>query len=187
MSRIGKQPIPLPKGVELLVEDGVVTVKGPKGQLSQRIDPSIAVEVVEGNVVLRRRNEERKTRAQHGLARSLIHNMVVGVTQGYQKTLDIIGVGYRAQMQGKTLQVLAGYSHPVNVEPVPGIEFEVEADARAKTNRIVVRGIDKQLVGQVAANLRGIRPPEPYKGKGIRYLGETIQRKMGKAGKAGKK
>lgn len=186
MSRIGKMPIDLPKGVDVKVEPGQVRVKGPKGELTQAIDVNLDVRQEDGKLVVVRQNEERRTRGQHGLARTLIQNMVTGVTDGYKVSLDIIGVGYRATQQGKGLTLALGYSHPVEIEPIAGIEFEVEVDARAKVNRIHVKGNDKQQVGQVAANLRGLRPPEPYKGKGIRYVGEVIQRKMGKAGKAGK-
>lgn len=186
MSRIGKLPIDLPKGVEVKVEPGQVRVKGPKGELSQPIHTSLEVRVEEGCVRVFRSDDQPRSRAQHGLARTLINNMVVGVSQGYKVSLDVVGVGYRAQQEGNGLRLALGYSHPVVVEPVPGIDFELEIDPRAKVNRIHVKGIDKQQVGQVAANLRGLRPPEPYKGKGIRYTTETIQRKMGKAGKAGK-
>lgn len=186
MSRIGKMPIDLPKGVDVHVEPGNVRVKGPKGELTQPIDQNLEVRVEDGKVVVARMNEERRTRGQHGLARTLIQNMVTGVTTGYKVSLDIVGVGYRATQQGEGLNLALGFSHPVEIQPIPGIEFKVEVDPRAKVNRIHVMGIDKQQVGQVAANLRGLRPPEPYKGKGIRYVQEVIQRKMGKAGKAGK-
>ncbi len=186
MSRIGKMPIDLPKGVDVIVEPGLVRVKGPKGELSQLIYRNLEVRVEDGKIAVVRCNDERETRGQHGLARTLIQNMVTGVTTGYKVSLDIVGVGYRATQQGKGLTLALGFSHPVEIEPIPGIEFELEIDARAKVNRIHVKGIDKQQVGQVAANLRGLRPPEPYKGKGIRYVNEVIQRKMGKAGKAGK-
>ncbi len=186
MSRIGKLPIDLPKGVDVIVEPGLVRVKGPKGELSQAIYRDLEVRVEDGRLSVVRSNDERETRGQHGLARTLIQNMVTGVTTGYKISLDIVGVGYRATAQGKGLNLALGFSHPVEIEPIPGIDFVVEVDARAKVNRIHVTGIDKQQVGQVAANLRGLRPPEPYKGKGIRYVNEVIQRKMGKAGKAGK-
>lgn len=186
MSRIGRLPIPVPKGVEVQVNNGTVRVKGPKGELSQPIDPAIKVVVEGSQVLVQRGSDERHARSQHGLSRTLINNMVVGVSQGFTRSLDIVGVGYRAQMQGQDLQLAMGFSHPVVVKPVPGITFEVEADARQKINRIHVRGIDRQKVGQVAADLRNIRPPEPYKGKGIRYVNEVLLRKMGKAGKAGK-
>ncbi|MEW6277370.1 MAG: 50S ribosomal protein L6 [Candidatus Eremiobacterota bacterium] len=186
MSRIGRLPISLPQGVEVKVEDGRVRVKGKKGELSQPIDATVEVAVEAGKVLVRRKNDERRARAQHGLTRTLIQNMVTGVSEGFTRSLDIVGVGYRAQMQGQALQLSMGFSHPVVVEPIEGITFEVEADARAKINRVHVKGIDRQKVGQVAADLRNIRPPEPYKGKGIRYLNETLLRKMGKAGKAGK-
>ncbi|GMU56690.1 MAG: 50S ribosomal protein L6 [Candidatus Xenobia bacterium] len=187
MSRIGRLPIKLPQGVEIVVNNDVVKVKGKKGELTQKYDPA-AVELVQegGTLQVRRRNDQRNSRSQHGLTRTLIQNMVTGVSEGFTRSLEIVGVGYRAQMQGHTLQLAMGYSHPVNIEPIDGIQFEVEVDARAKINKIHVRGIDRQKVGQVAANLRNVRPPEPYKGKGIRYVGEVLLRKMGKAGKAGK-
>lgn len=186
MSRIGKLPIDLPKGVDVHVEPGMVRVQGPKGTLSQPVDPNLEIRVEDGHVLVVRKNDARETRGQHGLARTLIQNMVTGVTTGYKVSLDIIGVGYRATQQGQGLLLALGFSHPVEISPISGIEFEVEVDPRAKVNRIHVKGIDKQQVGQVAANLRGLRPPEPYKGKGVRYVNEVIQRKMGKAGKAGK-
>lgn len=187
MSRIGRLPIKLPQGVDIAVEGDQVKVKGKKGELTQKFDPA-AIEIAKenGSVVVSRKNDERHSRSQHGLTRTLIQNMVTGVSEGFTRSLEIVGVGYRAQMQGQTLQLAMGYSHPVSIEPVDGIQFEVEVDARAKVNRIHVKGIDRQKVGQVAANLRNVRPPEPYKGKGIRYLGEVLLRKMGKAGKAGK-
>lgn len=189
MSRIGKLPIALPKGVEVFVEPGqvqVVRVKGPKGELTQAVSSDLDVRVESGHVLVARKNEDRETRGQHGLARTLINNMVVGVTEGFKVSLDIVGIGYRAAAAGKGLNLALGYSHPIIIEEIPGVEFEIEADARTKVNRIHVKGIDKQVVGQVAANIRGLRPPEPYKGKGIRYLGEVILRKAGKAGKTGK-
>ncbi len=180
MSRIGRRPIPIPAGVEVTVgEDNVVTVKGPKGTLSHRVAPSLTVQRENGTINIVRPDDERVNRALHGLTRTLVNNMVVGVTQGFQKVLEIQGVGYRAQMEGKTLVLNVGFSHPVRVEPPEGITYSVEG-----TNRITVAGIDKQLVGEMAARIRGIRPPEPYKGKGIRYEGEVIRRKAGKAGKA---
>ena len=186
MSRIGKKTIPLPQGVEITAKDGQVTVKnGPKSTVIA-INPRLKVETKDGHLHILRPDEERDTKAQHGLARSLINNAVTGVTQGFTKTLTIIGVGYRATQQGKGLQLQLGYSHPIDVPEIPGVDLVVETDNKAKTNFIHVKGIDKQKVGQVAANLRSYRPPEPYKGKGIRYIDETVQRKMGKAGKTGK-
>ncbi len=184
MSRIGKQPIPLPKGVELKTQDGLVTVKGPKGQLTQQVDPELEISVNGQQVEVKRPKDTRKLRAQHGLARTLIANMVTGVSEGFKRSLQIIGVGYRAAAAGKGLELQLGFSHPVKIDPIDGIDFEVEIDNRAKINKIHISGIDKQKVGQVAANLRSIRPPEPYKGKGIRYVDEVIIKKMGKAGKA---
>ena len=187
MSRIGKKVIPLPKGVSVQNNGaGEIHVKGAKGNMSFRIDESIIVEADASQVRLTRPNEERRTKAQHGLARTLVANAVHGVSEGFTKSLQIIGVGYRAQSQGKGLQLQLGYSHPIDVDEIEGITFDVDVDQKAKTNFIHVRGIDKQKVGQVAANLRSLRPPEPYKGKGIKYTNEVILRKMGKAGKAGK-
>lgn len=186
MSRIGKIPVSIPKGVEVSVEPGQVRVKGPKGELTQPISRSLDIRVDGDEIVITRSNDERSTRGQHGLARTLIQNMVTGVTTGYKVSLDIVGVGYRAQANGKGLTLNLGYSHPIEVAEIPGIEFEIETDNRAKINRIHIKGIDKQKVGQVAANIRGLRAPEPYKGKGIRYVGERIALKAGKAGKTGK-
>ncbi|MBQ7529427.1 50S ribosomal protein L6 [bacterium] len=186
MSRIGKTPIALPKGVEVSVEPGKVHVKGPKGELTESISDKLEVRVEGGHILVSRPDDERESKAQHGLARTLINNMVVGVTQGYKVSLDVIGVGYSIAMNGKGLTLKLGYSHPINVDPIPGIEFAVEVDNRAKINRIHVSGPNKQQVGQVAANLRELRAPEPYKGKGIRYVGEVINMKAGKAGKTGK-
>jgi large subunit ribosomal protein L6 len=180
MSRIGKAPIDLPSGVEVKVQGSQVQVKGPKGTLHQEIDPHISVSVDDGVVTLDRSDEERETRALHGLSRALINNMVVGVSEGYTKELQAVGVGYRANLQGRRLELQVGFSHPVQIEAPEGIEFEVP-----EPTRIFVRGIDKQLVGQVAANVRAVRPPEPYKGKGIRYADEHVRRKAGKAGVAG--
>ena len=179
MSRIGKKPISLPNGVSVTVKEGnIVAVKGPKGELSEHMSDELQI-IVEGNEVrVERPSDEAKHRALHGLTRTLIANMVEGVTNGYQKALDIVGVGYRAQKQGKKLVLNMGYSHPVEMEEPAGIEFEVPTP-----NRVVVKGIDKQLVGAVAANVRKVRAPEPYKGKGIKYENEVIRRKVGKAGK----
>ncbi len=179
MSRIGKLPINIPGGVTITVgDDNTVQVKGPKGQLSEKIAPMMQV-VVEGDVLtVKRPSDLKEHKALHGLSRSLIHNMVVGVTTGYQKNLDIVGVGYRAQMQGTKLVLNVGYSHPVEFEAPAGISFEVPTP-----NRIVVHGIDKQQVGQIAADIRKVRPPEPYKGKGIKYDTEFVRRKEGKTGK----
>jgi large subunit ribosomal protein L6 len=174
-------PITLPKGVELRVEPTQVTVKGPKGELSQFIDPDIKVEQADGQVLVTRPSEQARHRAMHGLYRTLVANMVTGVSDGFAKTLEMQGVGYRAAMQGKTLVLNVGFSHPVEVQPPTNIEFEVDG-----TSKIIIKGMDRQQVGQVAADVRKIRPPEPYKGKGIRYAGEYVRRKAGKAGKAAK-
>jgi len=165
----------LPQGVEVKVEPDRVVVKGPKGELAEPLHPDITVEQQDGQIVVKRPTDEDRHRALHGLTRTLIANMVRGVTEGYAKTLEIEGVGYRAQMKGKQLELALGFSHPVTVDPPEGIEFEVPAP-----NRVVVKGISKQLVGEVAARIRKRRPPEPYKGKGIRYEGEQVERKVGK-------
>jgi large subunit ribosomal protein L6 len=179
MSRIGKAPIPVPSGVDVTITDGHVSVKGPKGTLERDIPGAITLRQEGDTLVVERPNDERQNRAMHGLVRSLVHNMVVGVTQGYAKELEIVGVGYRATAKGpNALELALGFSHPVNVSAPDGISFEVPAP-----NRIVVSGIDKEAVGQVAANIRGWRKPEPYKGKGVRYAGERVRRKAGKAGK----
>ncbi|MEA2399742.1 MAG: large subunit ribosomal protein [Thermoleophilaceae bacterium] len=175
MSRIGKQPITVPDGVEITIEPDVVKVKGPKGELSERVSPQITVERENGEIRVSRSTDRGEHRALHGLTRSLIANMVEGVTNGYEKRLEIQGVGYRAQLQGNKLVLALGYSHPVEVEAPGGIDFEVPMPTR-----IVVRGISKQAVGEVAAIIRKQRPPEPYKGKGIRYEGEHVARKVGK-------
>ena len=179
MSRIGKQPIPIPSGVEVQVADKRVSVKGSKGSLALELHPAMSVAITDGNVVVSRPTDESLHRALHGLTRSLIANMVEGVTNGYTRTLEIQGVGYRAALKGATLEIAVGYSHPVIVEAPAGITFEVP-----QPNRIIVSGTDKQAVGQVAANIRAIRKPDPYKGKGIRYQGEYVRKKAGKAGKA---
>jgi large subunit ribosomal protein L6 len=181
MSRIGKRPIPIPAGVEVSIESGLVRVKGPKGKLELRIDPEMIVMRENGTLRVQRPSDERRHKQLHGLYRTLIANMVQGVTEGYRKDLEIHGVGYRAALEGKTLVLNVGYSHPVRIDPPPGISFVLESPTR-----IGVVGIDKQLVGEVAAQIRRVRPPEPYKGKGIRYLGEQIRRKAGKTGKAKK-
>jgi len=175
MSRIGKQPIPLPEGVTVTVEPELVRVVGPKGELSERVSRDLTVEQSDGEVLVKRPSDRGEHRALHGLTRSLIYNMVHGVTQGYEKRLQIQGVGYRAQLKGKSLELALGYSHPVPVDPPDGIEFEVPAPTE-----VVVRGISKQAVGEVAAQIREKRPPEPYKGKGIRYRDEHVVRKVGK-------
>jgi large subunit ribosomal protein L6 len=180
MSRIGIRPIPVPSGVTIEIGSGnAVSVKGPKGQLQQQLTPRIQIVQEDGLVRVTRNTEARDVKALHGLTRSLLNNMVVGVTDGYTKVLEIQGVGYRAQMQGKNLVLSVGFSHPVNMVPPEGITYAVEGN-----NRVSVSGINKQVVGEEAARIRGVRPPEPYKGKGIRYAGEFVRRKAGKAGKA---
>lgn len=179
MSRIGLKPIEIPEGVEVkLSDDNFIQVKGPKGELSRKLHPNMKINIDGNTITVERPNDEKENRALHGTTRSLINNMVEGVTKGFQKELEIIGVGYRAQLQGKKLVVNAGYSHPVEVEQEADIEFEVP-----KNTEIIVKGIDKERVGAVAANIRAIRPPEPYKGKGIRYKGEYVRRKEGKTAK----
>jgi len=175
MSRIGKQPIAVPDGVEVTIEPDLVKVKGPKGELEERVSREIAVAQENGEIVVTRSTNRGEHRALHGLTRSLIANMIDGVVDGYEKRLEIQGVGYRAQLKGKSLELALGFSHPVSVEPPEGIEFEVP-----QPTEVIVRGIDKQLVGQVAADIRKRRPPEPYKGKGIRYSDEHVMRKVGK-------
>ena len=177
MSRIGRKPIPLPKGVTVTVQDSEVTVKGAKGTLQFRTLPNIQVAVEDSQVLVTRANDDKPVRAAHGMTRAILNNMVVGVSQGFEKQLEIIGVGYRAQMQGKKLVLSLGFSHPVEVDPPAGIELAADGPTK-----IAVRGVDRQQVGQMAAIIRGYRPPEPYKGKGIRYVGEYVIRKAGKAG-----
>lgn len=177
MSRIGKKPITLPQGVEITVQDNMVTVKGPKGTLAQAIPQGITVSKQDDQIVVERAGDSKQDRAYHGLTRALVANMVQGVSTGFERKLELVGVGYRAQLQGKKLVINIGFSHPVEVEPPEGIEFEVPA-----ANKITVKGIDKQLVGNTAAVIRDIRRPEPYKGKGIKYENEVVRRKAGKAG-----
>ena len=179
MSRIGRLPIPVPSGVDVAIDGQTVSVKGPKGSLSHTVAAPIAVERTEDGVLqVTRPDDERASRALHGLSRTLIANMITGVTEGYSKTLEIVGVGYRVQARGTDLEFALGYSHPVPVKAPDGITFTVEAPTRLR-----VTGIDKQQVGQVAANIRKLRKPDPYKGKGVRYQGEVIKRKVGKTGK----
>jgi large subunit ribosomal protein L6 len=178
MSRIGRMPVAIPSGVDVTIDGRQVTVKGPKGTLSLEIVQPIEVKQADGTITVTRPSDEGEIRALHGLSRSLIANMVTGVTDGYRKTLEIVGVGYRVQAKGKDLEFSLGYSHPVPVSPPDGITFRVETPTR-----LVVEGIDKQQVGEVAANIRKLRKPDPYKGKGVRYQGEQIRRKVGKAGK----
>ena len=178
MSRIGRLPIPIPSGVDVAIDGQAVSVKGPKGALNLTVAEPISVVQEDGIIRVTRPNDEGKVRALHGLSRTLIANMVTGVTDGYSKTLEIVGVGYRVQARGRDLEFSLGFSHPVNISPPDGITFRVEAPTR-----FVVEGIDKQMVGEVAAQIRKLRKPDPYKGKGVRYQGEQIRRKVGKAGK----
>jgi large subunit ribosomal protein L6 len=175
MSRIGKQPIPVPEGVMVSIAPELVTVNGPRGELSERISRDITVEQDDAVLRVTRPTDRAEHRALHGLTRSLVANMVTGVTAGYQKVLEIQGVGYRAALRGRDLELAVGYSHPVSIKAPDGIEFEVP-----QPTRVIVKGISKQVVGEVAANIRKTRPPEPYKGKGIRYEGEYVARKVGK-------
>ncbi|RZT58402.1 LSU ribosomal protein L6P [Microcella alkaliphila] len=178
MSRIGRMPIDIPGGVDVKIDGQAVTVKGPKGELSLTVASPIEVAIEEGQVVVTRPDDERNSRSLHGLTRTLIANQIIGVTQGYSKGLEVVGTGYRVQAKGSSVEFALGFSHPVTVDPPAGITFTVEGN-----NKLTVSGIDKQAVGEVAANIRKIRKPEPYKGKGIRYAGEVVRRKAGKAGK----
>ncbi|MFD2674494.1 50S ribosomal protein L6 [Gulosibacter bifidus] len=178
MSRIGRLPIEIPAGVDIKVDGSEVVVKGSKGELSLEIPSPIEVKVEDGTVTVSRPNDERESRSLHGLIRTLIFNNIIGVTKGYQKELEVVGTGYRVVAKGSNLEFALGFSHPVNVEAPAGITFAVEGQ-----NKVTITGIDKQLVGETAAKIRKIRPPEPYKGKGIRYAGEHVRRKAGKAGK----
>jgi large subunit ribosomal protein L6 len=178
VSRIGKQPIPVPSGVEVKIDGSTVTVTGPKGTLKQTFQPAMAVALEDGVLTVSRPNDARENRSLHGLTRTLLSNMVVGVSEGFHKNLEIVGVGYRAELVGPDIKLALGFSHPVLVKAESGITFEVPANTR-----VTVRGIDKQRVGQVAAEIRGWRPPEPYKGKGVRYEGEHVRRKVGKTAK----
>jgi len=182
MSRIGRLPIPVPSGVDVSIEGATVSVKGPKGSLSRDIAPQLTIVREDGTLRVERPDDGKQSRELHGLTRTLIANMVTGVTTGYRKGLEITGVGYRAQLVGKKLQLSLGYSHPIEIDPPEGVAFEVE-----NPTRLAVTGIDKELVGHVAARVRAMRKPEPYKGKGVRYSGEVVRRKAGKAGKIGGK
>jgi large subunit ribosomal protein L6 len=182
MSRIGRLPIAIPAGVDVTIDGRLVTVKGPRGELSRELHPDIAVSREDGSIIVTRPTEQKVHKQLHGLTRTLVNNMVVGVTDGYRKGLEITGVGYRATKNGEKLQLSLGYSHPIEIDPPKGISFELE-----NPTRLAVVGIDKELVGQVAAQVRATRKPEPYKGKGVRYAGEYIRRKAGKAGKIGGK
>ena len=178
MSRIGKLPIPVPAGVEVKIDGQIVEVKGPKGTLTHTVPAPIAVALEESTVVVSRPNDERLARSLHGLTRTLIANNIQGVTEGFTKGLEIVGTGYRVAAKGSALEFALGYSHPITVEPPAGISFTVDGNTK-----VTVHGIDKQAVGEVAANIRKLRKPEPYKGKGVRYAGEVVRRKAGKSGK----
>jgi large subunit ribosomal protein L6 len=178
MSRVGKKPVEVPEGVDVTIDGQAVTVKGSRGELNRSFNERIGFDIDNGIVMVTRPDDSRESRALHGLSRALLANMVIGVSDGYRKELEIQGVGYRASLKGKDIELLVGFSHPVTVEAPEGVTFEVP-----EPTRIVVSGIDKEQVGQVAANIRKVRPPEPYKGKGIRYVGEYVRRKAGKAGK----
>ena len=182
MSRIGKLPITVPANVTVTIENNLVTVKGPKGELARQINKDMILKLEDGHLTVERPSDDKEHRAMHGLSRTLINNMVIGVTDGFTKTLEINGVGYRAAKQGENINFTLGFSHPVVKEPPAGITFEVPVP-----NKIIVRGANKETVGAVAADIRTLRPPEPYKGKGIRYEGEVVRRKAGKAGAKGKK
>jgi large subunit ribosomal protein L6 len=179
VSRVGRQPVPIPETVQVKIKGSRVAVKGPRGELVREFHPDMQIELEDGNLVVKRPTEQRHHRALHGLTRSLLNNMVVGVTEGFRKELEIQGVGYRAELAGRNLIMYLGYSHPIEVEAPPDITFTLEP----RVKLITVEGIDKELVGQLAADIRKLRPPEPYKGKGVRYRGEHIRRKAGKAGK----
>ena len=188
MSRIGKRPIPLPAGVTITPgEDGLTTVKGPKGTLIRRFSPEMGLRQEAGTLLVERPSDDKSHRALHGLTRSLMANMIEGVTKGYQKQLEIQGVGFRASLQGTTLQLNVGFSHSIEVMPREGITFTVANDPQSRNPIITISGIDKERVGQTAAEIRKLRKPEPYKGKGIRYKGEAVRRKQGKAGGKGGK
>jgi large subunit ribosomal protein L6 len=178
MSRVGKKPIEIPAGVTVVIQGSSVTVKGPKGELSRQFSPKIKIEQQGAELLISRPNDEKESRALHGTTRAILSNMVTGVTKGFEKTLDLVGVGYRAQKQGNKLVLNVGYSHPVEIEPEKGIDIEVPVNTK-----IIVKGTDKERVGAIAANIRDVRPPEPYKGKGIRYEKEVVRRKEGKTGK----
>ena len=182
MSRIGKMAIPVPSGVEIVINGNHIAVKGPKGELERDLAPELRIVHEDGQLRVERPNDEKRSRELHGLTRTLVANMVTGVTTGFRKGLEITGVGYRAQLVGNKLQLNLGYSHPIEIDPPSGVSFEVESPVR-----LAVVGIDKELVGHIAARVRSTRKPEPYKGKGVRYAGEVVRRKAGKAGKIGGK
>ena len=181
MSRIGKQPVEIPSGVTVNVKRNEVTVKGPKGELKRSFDPDLSIKEEDGSLVITRPTDQRQHRALHGLTRALVQNMVTGVSEGYEKRLRIIGTGYRAEMQGDDLRLSLGFSHDVQIVPPPTVQFQVED----RGSLIIITSINKELIGQVAADIRNLRPPEPYKGKGVRYEGEYVRQKAGKAGKIG--
>jgi large subunit ribosomal protein L6 len=178
MSRIGRLPIAVPAGVTVTIDGRAVSVKGPKGELSLNVAAPIEVALQDGELTVTRPDDERASRSLHGLTRTLIANQIIGVTEGYSKALEVVGTGYRVQAKGSSVEFALGYSHPITVDPPAGITFEVEGNTK-----LTVRGIDKQAVGEVAANIRKLRKPEPYKGKGVRYAGEVVRRKAGKSGK----
>jgi large subunit ribosomal protein L6 len=178
MSRIGKVPVPVPSGVDITIDGSLVTVKGPKGTLTHTVAEPITIDKADGTVEVKRPNDERISKSLHGLTRTLIANMVQGVTEGYEKKLEIVGTGYRVALKGETLEFALGFSHPVHIKAPEGISFTVDSPTK-----FAVAGISKQQVGEVAANIRKVRPPEPYKGKGVRYAGEQVRRKAGKTGK----
>ena len=183
MSRIGKLPIVLPAKVEVSIKDDVITVKGPKGELTQKLNPALSIKVEDGHILVERPNDEREMRAQHGLYRSLIHNMVVGVSEGYKKELELVGVGYRATATGQVIELALGYSHAIYLR----LPAEVKVEAKTERNKnplITLESCDKQLIGQICAKIRTFRKPEPYKGKGIKFVGEVIRRKSGKSASA---
>ena len=182
MSRVGRMPVIIPAGVQVEIDGARGGVKGPKGELKRAFSPTIGIAMENGEIVITRNSDQPNERALHGTTRAVLANMIHGVSAGFERVLEIEGVGYRAEMNGKNLVLYMGYSHPVEVEPPAGISFDVEQKAR----QVFVRGFDKELVGQIAANVRNVRPPEPYHGKGLHYLGEKIRRKAGKAGKAAK-
>lgn len=182
MSRIGESPILIPSGVQVTLDGLTVAVSGPKGNLTTEIRPEVKVEIVDSQVLVKRKKQDKSSRAYHGLTRSLISNMVIGVEKGWEKKLELVGVGYRVQLSGDKLSLSVGYSHPVEITSPEGVDFRVDDNTK-----ITVTGIDKALVGQIAADIRKVRPPEVYQGKGIRYAGERVRRKAGKAGKAGAK
>ncbi len=190
LSRIGRRPVPIPKGVKVEIKEGRILVEGPKGKLEKPLPPMVEVEIAEEEVRVRpqevRKKLQRKAKAFQGLTRALINNMVIGVSQGFTRSLDIVGLGYRAELKGDEIVFHLGYSHPINFKLPPGIKAKVEKGSGDVQVRVILEGIDKELLGETAARIRRLRPPEPYKGKGIRYTGEQIIRKAGKAGKAGK-